>query len=30
MIEKEPVTVIVSEKGWLRAMKGHLHRPRRC
>jgi len=24
MIEKEPVTVIVSEKGWLRAMKGHL------
>ena len=23
MIEKEPVTVIVSEKGWLRAMKGH-------
>jgi topoisomerase-4 subunit A len=25
MIEKEPVTVIVSEKGWLRAMKGHLN-----
>ncbi|MBN9271401.1 MAG: DNA topoisomerase IV subunit A, partial [Mesorhizobium sp.] len=24
MIEKEPVTVIVSEKGWLRAMKRHL------
>ena len=24
MIEKEPVTVIVSDKGWLRAMKGHL------
>jgi topoisomerase-4 subunit A len=24
MIEKEPVTVIVSEKGWLRTMKGHL------
>src|SRR5690606_3829968 len=24
MIEREPVTVIVSEKGWLRAMKGHL------
>ena len=23
MIEKEPITVIVSEKGWLRAMKGH-------
>ncbi len=24
MIEKEPVTVIVSEKGWMRALKGHL------
>ncbi|PYE87193.1 DNA topoisomerase IV subunit A [Phyllobacterium leguminum] len=24
MIEKEPVTIVVSEKGWLRAMKGHL------
>src|SRR5690606_1407193 len=24
MIEKEAVTVVVSEKGWLRAMKGHL------
>jgi len=24
MIEKEPITVVVSEKGWLRAMKGHL------
>jgi topoisomerase-4 subunit A len=24
MIEKEPVTVVVSEKGWLRAMKGYL------
>ena len=23
-IEKEPVTVICSEKGWIRAMKGHL------
>ncbi len=23
MIEKEPVTVIISEKGWLRALKGH-------
>jgi len=23
MIEKEPITVVVSEKGWLRAMKGH-------
>lgn len=23
MIEREPVTVVVSEKGWLRAMKGH-------
>jgi topoisomerase-4 subunit A len=25
MVEKEPVTVVVSEKGWLRAMKGHLN-----
>lgn len=24
LIEKEPVTVILSEKGWIRAMKGHL------
>jgi topoisomerase-4 subunit A len=24
MIEKEPVTVVCSEKGWVRAMKGHL------
>ena len=24
MIEKEPITVILSEKGWIRAMKGHL------
>ena len=24
MIEKEPVTVVVSAKGWLRALKGHL------
>jgi len=24
MVEKEPITVVVSEKGWLRAMKGHL------
>lgn len=24
MIEREPVTVVVSEKGWIRAMKGHL------
>ncbi|MGY6708504.1 MAG: DNA topoisomerase IV subunit A [Rhizobiaceae bacterium] len=24
MIEKEPVTIVLSEKGWLRAMKGHL------
>ncbi len=23
LIEKEPVTVILSEKGWIRAMKGH-------
>jgi topoisomerase-4 subunit A len=24
MIEKEPITVVVSEKGWIRAMKGHM------
>ncbi|HZB62361.1 MAG TPA: DNA topoisomerase IV subunit A, partial [Microvirga sp.] len=23
MVEREPITVIVSEKGWIRAMKGH-------
>ena len=24
MIEKEPVTVVISEKGWIRAMRGHV------
>ena len=24
MIEKEPITVVISEKGWIRAMKGHV------
>ncbi|MCZ2328186.1 DNA topoisomerase IV subunit A [Bartonella sp. F02] len=24
MIEKEPVTIVISEKGWVRALKGHL------
>ena len=24
MIEREPVTVVVSEKGWIRALKGHM------
>lgn len=24
MVEKEPVTVVCSDKGWIRAMKGHL------
>ncbi|MEM9989693.1 MAG: DNA gyrase C-terminal beta-propeller domain-containing protein, partial [Pseudomonadota bacterium] len=24
LIEKEPVTVVISEKGWVRAMKGHV------
>ena len=24
MIEKEPITIVVSEKGWMRAMKGHV------
>ena len=24
MIEKEPITVILSQRGWIRAMKGHV------
>src|SRR5436305_15079467 len=24
MIEREPITVILSQRGWIRAMKGHL------
>ncbi len=24
MVEREPVTVVLSEKGWIRAMKGHM------
>ncbi len=24
MIEREPITVVVSDKGWIRAMKGHI------
>ena len=24
MVEREPVTVVVSEKGWIRALKGHI------
>ena len=24
MIEKEPITVILSQRGWIRAMKGHI------
>ena len=24
MIEKEPVTIVISEKGWIRALKGHM------
>ena len=24
MVEKEPITVILSEKGWIRSMKGHI------
>ncbi|HXG77887.1 MAG TPA: DNA topoisomerase IV subunit A [Methyloceanibacter sp.] len=27
MIEKEPVTVVLSEKGWIRAVKGHQTEP---
>ena len=25
-VEREPVTVVVSEKGWVRTMKGHMSR----
>ncbi len=25
MVEREPITVIVSQKGWIRALKGHLN-----
>ncbi len=28
LIEKEPITVICSSKGWIRAMKGHEHNPK--
>lgn len=28
MIEKEPITVICSSKGWIKAMKGHGHDPK--
>ena len=28
MIEKEPITVIYSKMGWIRAMKGHGHAPK--
>src|SRR5690606_12487909 len=24
MIEKEPITVVISEKGWIRGLKGHI------
>lgn len=27
MIEKEPITVVCSKKGWIKAMKGHGHNP---
>jgi topoisomerase-4 subunit A len=26
MTEKEPITVVISQKGWIRAMKGHGHK----
>ena len=29
LIEREPITVILSEKGWIRAIKGHTARDRR-
>ncbi len=27
LIEKEPITVVISEKGWIRALKGHVEDP---
>ena len=24
MVEREPITVVVSEKGWIRALSGHV------
>ena len=30
MVEREPITVIVSEKGWIRALKGHVGRSLRA
>ena len=24
MIEKEPITIVLSQKGWIRALKGHM------
>ena len=27
LVEKEPVTVVLSEKGWVRTMKGHVEKP---
>ena len=30
MIEREPVTVVLSKKGWIRAMRGHLDRHQRA
>ena len=29
MVEREPITVVVSQKGWIRALKGHVARSRR-
>ena len=29
MVEREPITVVVSEKGWIRALSGHVDRPLR-
>jgi topoisomerase-4 subunit A len=28
MIEKEPITLVCSQKGWVRALKGHGHNPK--
>jgi topoisomerase IV subunit A len=28
LVEKEPITLVLSEKGWLRSMKGHIEDPK--
>ena len=30
LVEREPITVVVSEKGWIRALRGHVADLHRC